>query len=108
MQEIRGMTVKLFIDGVEDHDFYDDRYSLVVQSLLNDEFPDRGLRRFITIRSLFLLLQFRLFVVKSKALLSLLEVPFLLLKPESKLTLRSLVKFWNYLVETWNEPNTKR
>ena len=101
MQEIRDMTVKLFIDGVEDRGFYGDRYSILVQSLFNDEFPDRGLRRFITIRSLFLLLQLRLFVVKFGALLS-------LLKPESKPNLRSLVKFWNYLVETWNEPNTKR
>ena len=101
MQKIRGMTAKLFIDGVEDVGFDGDRYSILAQSLINDDLPDRSLRRFVTIRSLFLLLQFRLFVVKSKALLS-------LLKPESKPTLRSLVKFWNYLVETWNEANTKR
>ena len=101
MQEIRGMTVKLFIDGVEDVGFDGDRYSILAQSLLNDECPDRGLRRFITIKLLFLLLQFRLFVAKFKALLS-------LLKPESKPTPRSLVKFWDYLVETWHEPNIKR
>ena len=100
MQEIRGVTVKLFIDGVEDHGFCGDRYSILAQSLLDDKFPDRGLRRFVTIRSLFFLLQFRLFVVKFKELLS-------LLKPESKPTLKSLIKLWRYLVETWNETNTK-
>ena len=108
MQKVKDMTVKLFINGVEDHGFCSDRYAILAQPLFNDEFPDRGLRRSIAIGSLFLILQFRLFVVKFKALLSLLEVPFLLLKPETKLTLKSLVKFWTYLVETWNEPSTKR
>jgi len=107
MSKVKGMTVKLFINGVEDH-FCGDRYSSVVSSLFNDEFPIQGLRRFLTIRSLVFYLQFRLFVVKAKELLFWLKVPFLLLEPASRLNLRSLVKFWNYLVETWNGPNIKR
>ena len=72
MQKVKGMTVKLFIDGVEDHGFRNDRYSILAQSLFNDEFPVRGLRRSVAIGSLFLVLQLRLFVVKLKALSSLL------------------------------------
>ena len=106
MQKARVMTVKLFIDGVEDH-FCEDRYSSVVSSLFNDELPTQGLLRFITIRSLVFYLQFRCFVVKFKKLLFWLKVPFLLIEPASRLNLRSLIKFWNYLVETWNGPNIK-